>query len=102
MQSRFLIIANQINNPYQIYSRDYEEGTGYNKINGKVYDYRDYYATIRIPLELFNVKTVTYEGCYMSNKENFNWYYNEGWKMMSEIKIKHYVESLGKTYIPIS
>ena len=91
-----------INNPYQIYSRDYEEGTGYNKINGKVYDYRDYYATIRIPLELFNVKTVTYEGCYMSNKENFNWYYNEGWKMMSEIKIKHYVESLGKTYIPIN
>lgn len=91
-----------INNKYQIYSRDLEDGIAYNKINGKVYDYKDYYATIRIPLELFNVKTVTYEGCYMSNITNFDWYYkNEGWKIMSEIKIKNYVESLGKTYIPV-
>lgn len=93
---------NLINNTYQIYSRDYEEGTGYNKINGKTYNYKDYYATIRIPLELFNVKTITYEGCYMSNSANLKWYYqNEGWKIMSEIKIKNYVESLGKTYIPV-
>ena len=91
-----------INNKFQIYSRDYKTGGTYNKINTKIYNYRDYYATIRIPLELYNVKTVTYEGCYMSNKNDFNWYYNqEGWKKMSEVKIKHYVESLGKTYIPV-
>ena len=90
------------NNTFQIYSRDYENGDTFNKIDGKIYSYRDYYATIRIPLELYNVKTVTYEGCYMSNQENFNWYYfEEGWKTISEIKIKNYVESLGKTYIPL-
>lgn len=90
------------NNAHMMYSRDYETGMTYTKEEAKVYSYRDYYATIRIPLELFNVKTVTYEGCYMSNKENFDWYYNqEGWKIMSEVKIKNYVESLGKTYIPI-
>lgn len=93
--------SNLITNTFQIYSRDYEEGNVFNKINGKVYDYKDYYATIRIPLELYNVKTVTYEGCYMSNQANFEWYYNEGYKIMSEIKIKNYVEELGKTYIPI-
>lgn len=91
-----------INNKFQIYSRDYETGDTFNKINAKVYSYRDYYATIRIPLELYNVKTVTYEGCYMSNQNDFDWYYNkEGWKIVSEIKIKNYVESLGKTYIPV-
>lgn len=91
-----------INNKFQIYSRDYETGDTFNKINAKVYSYRDYYATIRIPLELYNVKTVTYEGCYMSNLNDFDWYYNkEGWKIVSEIKIKNYVESLGKTYIPV-
>ena len=91
-----------INNKFQIYSRDYETGDTFNKINAKVYSYRDYYATIRIPLELYNVKTVTYEGCYMSNINDFDWYYNkEGWKIVSEIKIKNYVESLGKTYIPV-
>lgn len=94
--------ANLFTNTFKIYSRDYENGDTFNKIKGKVYSYRDYYATIRIPLELYNVKTVTYEGCYMSNKENFKWYYNdEGWKLVSEIKIKNYVETLGKTYIPV-
>ena len=55
----------------------------------------------RYPLELFNVKTVIYEGCYMSNTKEFLWYYNEGnWKKASEIKIKNYVESLGVKYVP--
>ena len=37
----------------------------------------------------------------MTNKDDFNWYFtNEGWKIVSEIKIKNYVQSLGKTYIP--
>lgn len=90
------------NNRLKMYSRDIEDGSTYDKSKGKIYNYTDYYATIRIPLELFNVKTVTYEGCYMTNNDNFNWYYkSDGWKIMSEIKIKNYVESLGKTYIPV-
>ncbi|MEG2028773.1 MAG: N-acetylmuramoyl-L-alanine amidase [Bacilli bacterium] len=90
---------NMQNNTKKIYSRDIETGNSYDKTDGKIYPFTDYYATIRIPLELFNVKTVTYEGCYMSNKENFDWYYNEGYKIMSEIKIKFYVEALGKIYV---
>lgn len=91
-----------LNNNFKMYSRNIETGNVHNKLGGKIYDYQDYYATIRLPLELFNVKTVTYEGAYMSNIDNFNWYYNnEGWKKVSEVKIKHYVESLGKTYIPV-
>ena len=32
--------------------------------------------------------------------DDFNWYM-EHWQELSEVKIKHYVEALGKTYIPV-
>lgn len=92
---------NLMTSKYQLYGRDIDSGIVYNRINNEAYSYIDYYATIRIPDQLFNVKTVTYEGAYMSNKDNFKWYYEESnWKKISEIKIKYYVEYLGKTYIP--
>ena len=32
--------------------------------------------------------------------EDYEWY-SKNWKKLSEIKIKNYVESLGKKYLPI-
>lgn len=88
-------------NHTRIYARDYESEVIYDKSNGEIYNFRDYYAVIRIPYELYNVKNVIYEGCYMSNSADFSWYYlNKNYINLSEIKIKHYVESLGITYIP--
>lgn len=85
----------------RLYARDYESEIIYNKPNGEIYNFRDYYAVIRIPYELYNVKNVIYEGCYMSNSADFSWYYlDKNYINLSEIKIKYYVESLGITYIP--
>ena len=83
------------------YTRDYDDAWGFvTKKNGEVYDFRTYYAVIRTPERLFNVKSVLYEPIYMTNTSNMNWYYtNKNWKKMSEAKIKAYVESIGKTYI---
>ena len=74
-------------------------GNSLDKVAGKVYDYIDYYAMIRIPMELFNVKTVIYEPIYMSNINDFNWYWtNKKWIDVTEMKIEEYVNYLGKTY----
>lgn len=89
-------------NHLSMYSRDYLTGDAFNKANGDVIDKIDWYATIRLPLQLYNVYTTTYEGCYLQNVKDFQWYYKEGnWKKLSEAKIKAYVEALGKTYIPV-
>lgn len=83
------------------YTREYFEPYDFfPKYENEVYNnIRDYYAVIRIPIERFNTKSVIYEPAYMSNSNNFTWYYtNENWKKMSELKIKYYVESLGKVY----
>ena len=83
----------------RLYSRDYDTGNSYNKLGGRVYSYMDYYAVIRIPNELFNVKTVIYEPIYMSNSKDFNWYYtNKNWIDVTEIKIEEYVNYLGGKY----
>ncbi len=84
------------------YTRDYYDPAPFlTKINGEVYDVRNYYGAIRMPLELFNVKSVIYEPIYMTNSTNFAWYYtSQNWKKMSELKIQKYVEALGKTYAP--
>lgn len=103
-----LTIANEWKKAYKtvsedhvrVYGRNYTTGTILNKISGTTYDVRNWYAIIRIPYELYNVHTTLYEGCYMSNNKDYNWYI-ENWKTLSEIKIKTYVESLGKTYIPV-
>lgn len=84
----------------RIYTRNYNTGTIFTKENNEKYYFTDYYAVIRLPYELFNIKNVLYEGAYLSNYNDFNWYYNEeNWKKLSEEKIKVYVESLGIKYI---
>lgn len=86
-------------NALRLYSRDSNTGNSYDKLDGKVYNYVDYYAMIRIPKELFNVKTVIYEPIYMSNINDFNWYWNKKkWIDVTEIKIEEYVNYLGFTY----
>lgn len=83
----------------RLYSRDYNTDKVYDKLNGEVYDYMDYYAMIRIPKELYNVNITIYEPIYMSNSNDFNWYYtNKKWIDVTEIKIMEYVNYLGGTY----
>ena len=88
-------------NPYyRFYTKDYENAECHNKINGEVYNFEDFYAVIRIPNKLFNVKNVIYEGAYVNNNNDMRWYYDSmNWKKLSEVKIKAYVESIGVTYI---
>ena len=68
-------------------------------VNGEVYGNKNYYSILRIPRELFNVKNVIYEPIYMTNPNDFNWYYaSNNWISISELKIKEYVTSIGGTY----
>ncbi len=102
-------IYNKLKNIYplkenhtRMYARDYEDSTIYDKENGQVYNFEDYYAVNRIPYDLYNVKAIIYENAYMSNVEDWNYYYiEENYKKISEQKIKVYVESLGLDYIPV-
>ena len=90
----------QINPYYRFYTKDKEEGKPNNKMNGEIYEFDDYYSVIRIPNKLFNIKNVIFEGAYINNNNDMNWYYNkENWKKLSEVKIKAYVESIGVKYI---
>lgn len=90
-------------NHIRIYTRNYNTGSIFTKENNERYYFTDYYAVIRLPYQLFNIKNVLFEGAYLSNYEDFNWYYNdENWKKLSEAKIKTYVEMLGITYQPIT
>lgn len=88
-------------NPYyRFYTKDFETATPNNKINGEIYNFDDYYSVIRVPYKLFKVKNVLFEGAYINNSNDMYWYYDkENWKMLSEVKIKFYVESLGLKYI---
>lgn len=102
-------IYNKLKNVYplkenhtRMYARDYEDSTIYDKENGQVYNFEDYYAVNRIPYDIFNVKSIIYENAYMSNIEDWDYYYvKENYKQISEQKIKVYVESLGINYIPV-
>ena len=83
----------------RIYARDYDTERIYSKLNGEVYSFKNNYAVNRIPYAIFNVKAVIFEDAYMSNKEEFNWYYTNGnWINVSEAKIEGYLNSLGITY----
>ncbi len=101
-----LKIANKWNNIFNLtenhtrfYARDYDTERIYSKLNGEVYSFKDNYAVNRIPKETANVKAVIYEGCYMSNKNEFKWYWlNNNWRQVSEAKIEVYVNSLGIDY----
>ena len=86
-------------NNIRIYARDYDSGKTNDKSNGSIYNDVNYYAVIRIPYELYNVKNVIYEPIYLTNASDFNWYYmNENWIKVSEMKIQEYVNFLGGTY----
>lgn len=89
-----------VNPYYRFYTKNYEDSSCNNKINGEVYSFEDYYAVIRIPHKLFGVQNVLYEGAYINNNSDMYWYYDmENWKKLSEVKIKAYVESIGVDYI---
>lgn len=99
LYNRYKKYYNINDNALRLYSRDSNTGNSYDKLDGKVYNYVDYYAMIRIPKELFNVKAVIYEPIYMSNINDFNWYWNKKkWIDVIEIKIEEYVNYLGYTY----
>jgi len=101
-----LTIANKWNNIFaftenhkRFYARDYDSETSFSKLNGEIYTFKDYYAINRIPGETANVKSIIFEGCYMSNKQEFKWYWNDlNWYKVSEAKIETYVTSLGLNY----
>ena len=103
-----LNIANKWNSIFDLtenhtrfYARDYDTERIYSKLNGEVYSFKNNYAVNRIPLAISNVKAIIYEGCYMSNKKEFLWYWNDAnWYKVSEAKIEIYVTSLGITYNP--
>ena len=89
-----------VNPYYRFYTKNYEDSSCNNKMNGEVYSFEDYYSVIRIPHRLFNVQNVLYEGAYINNNNDMYWYYDMGnWKALSEAKIKAYVESIGVQYI---
>ena len=104
--SNEITIANKWNNIFDLtenhlrfYARDFDTEKKYAKLNGEVYNFKDNYAVNRIPYQIFNVKSIIYEGCYMSNKNEFLWYWqNDNWYKVSEAKIETYVNSLGITY----
>ena len=86
-------------NKIRMYSKNYDTDQVYNKSNGEVYTYKNYYSVIRIPYELFNVKNVIYEPIYMTNSNDFNWYYASGnWIKIAEMKIEEYVKYMGGVY----
>ena len=101
-----LNIANKWNSIFNLteshtrfYARDYDTERIYSKLNGEVYSFKNNYAVNRIPYETANVKSIIYEGCYMSNKDEFKWYWlDSNWYKVSEAKIEVYVNSLGLTY----
>lgn len=103
-----LTIASKWNNIFDLtenhtrfYARDYDTERIYSKLNGEVYSFKNNYAVNRIPLAIANVKAIIYEGCYMSNKKEFLWYWNDAnWYQISEAKIETYVTSLGIAYNP--
>ena len=86
-------------NAIRVYSKDYYNDQIFDKENGQVYSNKNYYSVLRIPYELFNVKNVIYEPIYMTNANDFNWYYaSNNWIKVSELKIKEYVNAIGGTY----
>ncbi len=101
-----LNIVSKFNNIYPLkeshvrfYARDYDTERIYSKLDGSVYTFKDNYAVNRIPYKLFNVKSIIFENSYLSNKDDFNWYWKDkNWIKVSEAKIEVYVNSLGVTY----
>lgn len=99
IMNKFNSIYPNLDNHLRFYGRDYDTDRKYNMAIGNTYGFKDNYAINRIPLKVFNVKAVIYEGSYLTNKEDFNWYWNESnWIKVSEAKIETYINYLGGTY----
>lgn len=99
LYNRYLKFYNLSDDKVRMYTRDYDSHKVFDKSEGQVYSYQNYYSVLRLPYELFNVKHVIYEPIYMSSPSDFNWYYGENnWITVSELKIKEYVNYIGGTY----
>ena len=99
IMNKFNSIYPNLDNHLRFYGRDYDTEKKYNMTTGNTYSFKDNYAINRIPLTVFNVKSIIYEGCYLTNKDDYNWYWNNnGWIKVSEAKIETYVNYLGGTY----
>ena len=84
----------------RFYTRNFIDGEMFDKSDRQMYYFNDYYAVIRIPHDCFKTNNFIFEGSYLSNEEDFAYYYNDdNWKNFSEQKIKAVVEYLGKEYI---
>ena len=101
-----LAIMNKFNSIYpslddhmRFYGRDYDSEKKYNMANGNTYTFKDNYAVNRIPYKLFNTKAVIFEGSYLTNDDDYKWYWNDkNWIKVSETKIETYVNYMGGTY----
>lgn len=87
---------NNISKANNIYARDYYTGNLYSKLSGEIYNYKNYYAILKIPSDLFNVNNITiYEGCYLSNIDDYiDYWNNENWKQISDIKVEYYIKKI--------
>ncbi|MBQ2310365.1 MAG: N-acetylmuramoyl-L-alanine amidase [Erysipelotrichales bacterium] len=92
----------EINTRWLLSTKNYNNGRRLDMAGGKSYpDVRMWYGIQRIPYESCGKDTVTYEGAYISSPDDLEWYWTEeNWKKVSEVKIRAYVEALGKEYIP--
>ena len=99
IMNKFNSIYPNLDNHLRFYGRDYDTEKKYNMTTGNTYSFKDNYAVNRIPLNVFNVKSIIYEGSYLTNKNDYNWYWNNnGWIKASEAKIETYINYLGGTY----
>ena len=80
IMNKFNSIYPNLDNHLRFYGRDYDTEKKYNMTTGNTYSFKDNYAVNRIPLNVFNVKSIIYEGSYLTNKNDYNWYWNNnGW-----------------------
>ena len=60
-------------NNIRLYSRDYNTSVAYSKLYGNIYSIIDFYAIIRIPDELFNVKNIIYDTNHSNKLSTILW-----------------------------
>ena len=96
---KFNSIYPSLDNHMRFYGRDYDTEKKYNMTTGNTYSFKDNYAVNRIPLNLFNTKAVIYEGSYLTNDDDYKWYWNDkNWVKVSEAKIETYINYMGGSY----
>lgn len=99
LYEEFQQVYQRINTDWPLFTRNYDNGKRFSKEKGEVYPMRVFYANMRYPWECFGVTVTTYEGAYINNRFDYDWYVKkENWKKVSEAKIKAYVEALGMEY----